>query len=71
MISESKKNLTHSIFLIYYDNFDSNDLFKYTTYSDDNFDFQNMINFKEKVYINKNNIIGVKFTNAMYCNKVF
>ena len=71
LISESKKNLTHSIFLIHYDNFDTNDLFKYTTYSDDNFDFQNMINFKETVYKNKNNIIGVNFTNAMYCNKVF
>ena len=27
----------------------------------DNFDFQNMINFKETAYKNKNNIIGVNF----------
>jgi len=71
LISESKKNFTHSIFLVFYDNFDSNNLFKYTTYSDDNFDFQNMINFKETIYKNKNNIEGGNFTKAMYCNKVF
>lgn len=71
IIDELNKNSYDEKLFLYLDKGSINELYEYTTFINNNFDFINMIGFKYKKYFNGDNIWGANITENIFCNKSY